>query len=159
MEPLIAVHAIAASFVLTLGIVQLLRRRRDAAHRLLGRTWAAAMLVTCLTSFAIHPHGFSWLHGLALFTLASVTAGIVAIRRGNVRSHRANMTGSYIGTAVAFAFAAPTPQRAIARLAVTGPGELALAALLIAATSAALVTIVVSLVAGRRRKGAPARVA
>lgn len=71
------------------------------------------MVVTCVTSLFIHPDGFTWLHGLALFTLASVTIGIIAIRRGSVVAHRANMIGSYLGTLAAFGFAALIPQRLI----------------------------------------------
>lgn len=60
------------------------------------------MFVTCLSSFGIYRDGFSWLHGLSVFTLCSVSIGIVAVLRGNARAHRFNMTGSYLGTAVAF---------------------------------------------------------
>lgn len=114
--PLIAVHALCALTVLVLGPVQILRPRRDRAHRRLGRTWAVAMVLTCGSSFVIAPDGFTWLHGLAIFTLVSLTLGVLAIRRGDVRMHRANMIGSYLGTAVAFAFAVLVPQRAIPQL-------------------------------------------
>ncbi len=134
-------HATLASFVLTLGPLQILRRRRDAAHRLVGRVWVGAMVGTCASSFAIHPHGFNWLHGLAVFTLASVTAGIVAISRGNILAHRRNMSGSYLGTLVAFGFAALSPNRAIMHVALTDAPSLLLAVTLILATSAAIVSI------------------
>ncbi|AKT50769.1 DUF2306 domain-containing protein [Arsenicicoccus sp. oral taxon 190] len=111
--PLIASHAVAALVVLLLGPLQIWRRRRDRAHRYLGRTWAVAMVVTCLTSFLIHPHGFSWLHGLSLVTLGSLTLGIVGIRRRDVRMHTRNLIGSYLGTVAAFAFAALVPTRLI----------------------------------------------
>ena len=78
---IIVLHALAASLVLALGPVQILRRRRDRAHRILGRTCYAAMLVTCFSSFGIHPHGFSWLHGLALFTIVTSSLGVLAVVR------------------------------------------------------------------------------
>lgn len=119
--PVIAVHAICALTVLVLGPVQILRPRRDRAHRLLGRTWAVAMVLTCGSSFLITPHGFTWLHGLAIFALVSLTLGVLAIRRRNVRMHRNNLIGSYLGTAIAFAFAVLVPQRAIPQLLRTEP--------------------------------------
>lgn len=160
----IAVHALSAAYVLTLGPVNLLRRRRDRAHRIIGRTWAVAMLLTCVSSFAIHPDGFNWLHGLAVFTLVSVTAGIIHIRRGHVAAHRGNMIGSYIGTTIAFVFAATMPDRAISRMAVDDPGSLLALVALIIATSAVFVSLVVSPRHRRRRprpegSAAPTRVA
>lgn len=139
MEPLVAGHALAAAFVLALGAVQVLRPRRDVAHRLIGRAWVGVMALTCVSSFWIRPHGFSWLHGLAAFTLFSVTAGVVAIRRGDVRAHRGHMRGSYAGTVVAFLFAAFLPDRAIARMALSDPLDLVLAVTLIGAVAAVIV--------------------
>lgn len=151
---LIATHAIAASVVLVLGPVNLLRRRRDAAHRALGRVWAAAILLTCATSFGIHPHGFSWLHGLSVFTLVSVSAGVAAIRRGDVAAHRANMAGCYLGTLIAFGFASLAPNRLIARMAVEEPVTL-LGVVAVVLAGCALVLSVVLGPVGRRR-AAPA---
>lgn len=121
---IVAIHAVAATGAIVLGPLNLLRRRRDHAHRIIGRTWAAATVITCLSSFGIHPDGFSWLHGLAVFTLVSVTIGVVAIRRRNVVAHRANMTGSYVGTLIAFGFAVFLPDRLVARMAADDPMSL-----------------------------------
>lgn len=148
---LIAAHAIAASVVLVLGPVNLLRRRRDGAHCALGRAWAGAILITCVTSFGIHPHGFSWLHGLSVFTLVSVSAGVAAIRRGDVAAHRANMTGCYLGTLIAFGFAALAPNRLIARMAVDEPATL-LAVVALVLVGCALLLSVVLRHAGNRRE-------
>lgn len=140
METIVA-HAVAATVVIVLGPVNLLRRRRDAAHRRIGRVWVAAMLVTCISSFGIRPHGFSWLHGLAVFTLLSVAVGILNIRRRNVTGHRANMAGAYLGTLVAFGFATLLPDRLIARVAAQSPLELLAIVALILACCAAFLTL------------------
>jgi uncharacterized membrane protein len=51
-DPLILLHAAAASCARCLGAVQVLRRRRgDRAHRWIGRSWVAAMAITVLASF------------------------------------------------------------------------------------------------------------
>lgn len=155
MEPLIAVHALAASLVLTLGPVQFVRRRRDLAHRIIGRLWVVAMATTCVSSFAIHPDGFNWLHGLAVFTLVSVTAGVIAILRRSVGTHRRNMIGSYVGTSIAFVFAATMPDRAIARMAVGSPLELAALIALTLATTAAIVSAALAVSRAPRTRRQP----
>ncbi|MDO5533660.1 MAG: DUF2306 domain-containing protein [Propionibacteriaceae bacterium] len=119
--PLIAGHAIAALFVLVLGPFQILRPRRDLAHRILGASWVVAMLGVCVSSFWIHDGSFSWLHGLALWTILCLVFALAGIRRGNVPIHRGFMVGSYLGTLAAFAFAALIPQRLIPRLVTSEP--------------------------------------
>lgn len=114
---LLASHVIAALFVLAIGPLQILRRRRDRIHRSMGYVWVAAMYYVCVSSFWIVTEGhFTWLHGLSAFTLVTVTLGLVSAIRGNIRSHLANMVGSYAGIAVAFVFAVAVPGRAIPRL-------------------------------------------
>ena len=114
--PVIALHAVAATYVLLLGPLQILRRRRDLAHRIVGLSWLVAMVTVCLSSFWIAPDGFSWLHGLSIWTLVCMVAAIAGIRRGNVPVHRGFMIGSYLGTLAAFAFAALVPVRLIPQL-------------------------------------------
>lgn len=147
--PLIATHAMAALTAILLGPVQILRPRRDRAHRYLGRTWVLAMVTTCVTSFFIRPDGFTWLHGLAIFTLASVTLALVGIRRGRVDIHRRNMIGSYLGTLAAFAFATLVPTRLIQTTLHQSPSTI-LAATAIALVAAALwSTGIIAAVGGR----------
>jgi len=133
--PVITLHALAASYVLLLGPLQILRRRRDLAHRVLGTTWLIAMLTVCISSFWIAPDGFSWLHGLSVWTLVCMVAAIAGIRTGNVSVHRGFMVGSYLGTLAAFAFAALVPSRLIPQLLRSDP--------LIAVTTAVGIGVVV----------------
>jgi uncharacterized membrane protein len=114
---LLVSHVVAALLVLAIGPVQIFRRRRDRIHRTMGLLWVAAMYYVCVSSFWIVSEGhFTWLHGLSAFTLLTVTLGLMGAIRRNIRSHRGNMVGSYIGIAVAFAFAVGAPGRAIPRL-------------------------------------------
>jgi len=129
--PVITLHAVAATYVLLLGPLQILRRRRDLAHRIVGLSWLTAMVTVCLSSFWIAPDGFSWLHGLSIWTLVCMAAAIAGIRRGSVPVHRGFMVGSYLGTLTAFAFAALIPARLIPQLLHSRP--------LIALTTAAAV--------------------
>ena len=119
---LIATHAVAALCALTIGPINILRRRRDKTHRVLGFTWAGAMYYVCISSFWIVSDGhFSWLHGLSAFTIVTVSLGILAAARHNIRWHMTNMIGSYFGLVTAFVFAAIVPSRNIPRLLASDP--------------------------------------
>lgn len=111
--PEIAVHASAALLVILLGPLQILRQQRDLAHRILGRTFVPLMALTSGTSFFIHPDGFTWLHGLAIVNLLTLTLAVVAILKRHVGVHKRAMVGAYVSTLAAFAFAALVPSRLI----------------------------------------------
>jgi uncharacterized membrane protein len=137
--PLVAAHVIAALYVLVLGPLNIFRRRRDHAHRIIGYTWVAGMYFVCFSSFWIVTDGhFSWLHGLSAFTIITVTLGLVSAIRRNIVAHRANMIGSYIGTVTAFVFAAAVPGRAIPQLLADDPGTAVVVAVLVLLTAAGL---------------------
>lgn len=138
-NPLIAAHVIAALYVLVLGPLNIFRRRRDRTHRIIGYTWVLAMYFVCISSFWIVSDGtFSWLHGLSAFTIITVTLGLVSAVRRNIIAHRANMIGSYIGIAIAFAFALTAPGRAIPHLLATDPATAVVIAVLVLLTAGGL---------------------
>lgn len=120
---IIAVHAVAASLVILLSPVQVLRRRKDARHRLMGRSWVVCMYLVCLSGMFIYTlsGGFTAFHALAIFTLFATTLGVIQVRRGNVRGHVRCMVGSYLGALVAGGFAVALPNRFLPRLAVADP--------------------------------------
>lgn len=158
MEPwnvLLASHVIAALFVLAVGPLQILRRRRDSIHRTMGYLWVAAMYYVCLSSFWIVSDGhFSWLHGLSAFTIVTVTLGLVSAIRGNITFHLGNMVGSYIGITVAFIFAVSVPGRAIPRLlAEDAPTAFHVAGLVVLS----MFVIFVSLMRGEGKRSKPLR--
>ncbi|MFB0840471.1 MULTISPECIES: DUF2306 domain-containing protein [unclassified Arthrobacter] len=118
---LITLHSIAASYALIFGAVNLLRRTKGGSlHRIVGRIWAVAMYVVVLTSFGIRTidGGFNWLHALSVLTFCTLTAGLRAIRKGNIRAHRSFMTGSYFGLVGAFVGVVAVPSRRIPQLAI-----------------------------------------
>ncbi|WP_333619985.1 DUF2306 domain-containing protein [Dietzia sp.] len=122
----IAVHAVAASLVVLLGPVNIFRRRKDSAHKAIGRSWVVSMYFVCVSGMCIYTltGGFTIFHALAIFTFCTTTFGVYNIRRGRVRAHIGNMVGSYIGSLVAGAYAAIVPERAIPQLAVNNPAVL-----------------------------------
>jgi uncharacterized membrane protein len=118
---LIALHAIAAGYALIFGAVNLLKRNKgSAAHKILGRIWAATMYVVVLTSFGIRTidGGFNWLHALSVLTFCTLTLGLWSVRKGNIRAHQRFMTGSYFGLIGAFIGVVAVPDRRLPQMAV-----------------------------------------
>jgi uncharacterized membrane protein len=122
----VTVHAVAATWMILLPPVQLVRRRKDRAHRWIGRSWVASAWTVCVSGMFIYTltGGFTVFHALAIFTFATTMLGVIQIRRGRVRSHVVNMVGSWLGSVVAGAFAAFVPGREIPKLAVSDPALL-----------------------------------
>jgi uncharacterized membrane protein len=98
----VQIHLVGAIGALGLGPVVLWRRKGDAAHRLLGRVWVGAMMLTCassffMTSFAPMLGMFGPIHVLSVWTLYSLPRAILAARRGEIDRHRAIMRGLWFG--------------------------------------------------------------
>ncbi|WP_332641642.1 hypothetical protein [Aeromicrobium sp.] len=71
----------------------------------------------------------------------TVLLGLVAAVRGDVLSHRGNMTGSWLGLAGAGIAASAVPERELPQLVVHSPGTAALAVVAVLTTSAAVVAL------------------
>ncbi|MDI2098313.1 DUF2306 domain-containing protein [Ruicaihuangia caeni] len=156
-DPLILVHAVAATYALGFGVVQIFRRRKgDRPHRIVGWTWVVAMALVITTSFGIRTinGGFGWLHALSLFTAFTVTMGIIAARRHRVKSHRSFLLGSYFGLLGALIGVVAVPDRRIPDTAVHHPWLVAAFIAAIALTAAASVWGIVNLPARGPKKAA-----
>ena len=153
---LISLHAIAASYALIVGAVNLLRRSKGGSvHRTVGRIWVVAMYVVVLTSFGIRTidGGFNWLHALSVLTFCTLTAGLWAIRKRNIRAHRSFMTGSYFGLIGAFVGVLAVPSRRIPQLAIH---ELPLLALLILVLLGTAALTIIGIAQLRKNQAVPA---
>ncbi len=142
---LLATHAFSASVALPLGAWQLFRPTKgDHQHRLIGRAWVALMLYVSVTSFWIKelkPGEFSLIHILSVVTIVTVSLGLFAAIRGDIRSHRGNMIGSWLGLLGAFIGAVAVPVRAIPTFVVTDPAQAGAAIIAVFVTAAAVVTL------------------
>ena len=97
-----------------IGIFQLFRRKGTPSHKLLGKIYMVLMLATGFITLAMPAEvgprflgHFGFIHAFSFLTLYSVPAAYFAARRGNIKVHRANMIGLYVGgilIAGAFAF-------------------------------------------------------
>jgi uncharacterized membrane protein len=105
VPPLVWAHLLAVLVATGLTPVMLLRRRGDARHRLLGRVWLAAMLLTAGFSFgiqALRPGHFSLIHVLSAWTLIQVPLVWWTARRHQVLRHR-RMVRSFVTGALVIA--------------------------------------------------------
>jgi uncharacterized membrane protein len=111
----IQIHAAAAIIALMLGIWQLAGPKGTIAHRTLGYLWVAVMAVIAISSFWIRGlnqwNGFSWIHLLSIYVLVTLPLAVIAARRGDVRRHRFNMIGLFVGALVVAGFFTLLPGR------------------------------------------------
>lgn len=95
----VQIHAAAAIAALFLGAVVLFRRKGTSLHKAMGRVWVALMLVAAGSAIFINEirlvGPFSPIHIFSVMTFIGVAQGIIEIRRGNLRAHRAAMQGLY----------------------------------------------------------------
>ena len=105
-----ALHLATAIPALMLGTYVIFSSKGTVAHKLAGRVWVALMISTALISFWVQRDGLSAIHLLSVLTLVSVISAFIAIKRGNMRIHRGNMIGAYLGI-IGAAIGAVTPGR------------------------------------------------
>ena len=113
-----------------IGTVLMLRRKGSPSHKLWGKVFLLLMLTTAvITLFMPAAVGARWLghfgviHIFCIVVFISVPRAYSAARRGNIRAHRANMIGLYVGAiliAGAFTFA---PGRMLHNAVVNGKLE------------------------------------
>lgn len=97
-SPVVIAHAALAAVAVLLGAALLLTRKGHSMHRLMGWIWVLCMTAVAGISFAIRrPDGYSWIHGLSVFTLASLAIGVMHARAHRVKAHRIHMVALYVG--------------------------------------------------------------
>lgn len=96
-------HVTVAIIAILIGVIQIVRRKRGRAHRLLGRAWVAAMAVAALSSFFLQEMtgGFNYLHGLAVFVLVNLALGVWRARQGRHTEHALFMINTWGGLVTA----------------------------------------------------------
>lgn len=110
-------HIAGATTSFVLGAVVLFWRKGTAGHKLMGRIWVAAMVVTAVSSFFLKSFAplvgqFGPIHLLSIWTMYSLPRAIWFIRRGDVEGHLRTMRGLYWGLCIAGA-ASFIPGRAL----------------------------------------------
>lgn len=111
--PVIAAHAAMAGAALLVGAAVLARPKGTASHRALGWTWVVLMASVASISFAIRFNGFSWIHGLSVYTLFALAFGVMHARRRNIKAHRLTMISIFVGALLITGLFTLLPQRLI----------------------------------------------
>jgi len=111
---LVYLHLATVLPAFAIGAFQLLRRKGTPTHKLLGKIYMVLMLATGLITLAMPAEvgprflgHFGFIHLFSFLALYNVPAAYFAARRGDIKMHRANMIGLYVGgilIAGAFAF-------------------------------------------------------
>jgi uncharacterized membrane protein len=124
-SPVIQIHVAAALAALVLGSVILFRKKGTTAHRAAGYVWVVLLLVTALSSFAIHELRvwglWSPIHLLSVATILGLGSGIRLARAGRIRRHRNVMRATFFGALVIAGLFTLLPGR-IMNAVVLGPG-------------------------------------
>ena len=107
VPPLVWLHLASILVATSLTPVMLLRRKGDGRHRRLGTLWAAAMLVSAVSSLGFStgvPGGwgvftgdFSFIHILSVIVLVQVPRLVAAARAHNRVAHERGVRGIVIG--------------------------------------------------------------
>lgn len=140
---LIAAHTAGAVLAVVLGGYVLARPGRgDLRHRRVGKLWMITMYWVALSSFGIqrlHPGHFSWLHGLSIWTLVSLTAALGSAMTHRIDRHRNWVVGTYLGLLGAGIAAVAFPTRLLPATAERDPWGLFAALVAVAAFAGALI--------------------
>ena len=111
--PVIVAHAAMAGAALLVGAAVLARPKGTASHRALGWSWVVLMASVASISFAIRYNGFSWIHGLSVYTLFALAFGVTYARRRNIKAHRVTMISIFVGALLITGLFTLLPQRLI----------------------------------------------
>ena len=118
-SPAIQFHLLGVAAAIGVGLALWAGVKGSRAHRVLGWSWVAAMTAVAASSFFIRivNHGqFSFIHLLAVGTLFSLPAAVLAARRRKVRLHARTMTGVFTGGLILAGLFAFTPGRLMWRM-------------------------------------------
>ncbi|MBG0808702.1 DUF2306 domain-containing protein [Methylosinus sp. H3A] len=122
--PEILAHVAAVAAAILLAPAQFVLPKGTPLHKSIGRAWVGAMIAVCASSFFIldrptppHIGGVSWLHLLAVTTLALLWRAVRDARRGRIRAHRIGMAClALLGIGIPLVVAFAVPGRIMHRL-------------------------------------------
>ena len=111
--PLSYLHLLTVAPAFMLATILILRRKGTDSHKLLGKVFVCLILFSAITTLfmpaEVGPQFFGHFGFIHLLSLNVVVCAIVAVRaarRGNIKTHKANMISIYVfGFFVAGGFA------------------------------------------------------
>jgi uncharacterized membrane protein len=95
---IIQLHVAAALGALVIGTALLLGVKGRTFHKAAGWAWVICMMTVAIGSFWIRTTGhLSYIHMLSGGVAIGVPLAIVAVKRGDLKAHRARMTRTFLG--------------------------------------------------------------
>ena len=90
-----------------LGAFLLIVKKGNKLHRITGRVYMSLMMITAIITLfmpaLVGPrllNHFGFIHGFSFLTIYTVPTAIIAIKRGNVKSHQKKMVLLYFGAII-----------------------------------------------------------
>ncbi len=102
-SPAIQIHLAAAIFALIIGAVIWLRPKGTKSHKLAGRIFIIAMLITAASAIPIteiRPGQYSLIHLFIPLTLLAITSALWRIKKRNIKGHIRAVKGLYFGALI-----------------------------------------------------------
>ena len=93
-------HIIFALFAVGFGTRNLIAKKGDNKHKVIGWIWVLLMFYVAISSYWIkelNDGNYSWIHILSAWTLISLLLAIYFIRMKKVFLHKIFMAGNFIG--------------------------------------------------------------
>ena len=104
---LMFIHLATVTPCLIIGAYLLLFQKGTNKHRRIGKVYLALMFFTAIISLFLPAHvgsqflhHFGWIHLFSLLTIYTVPTGILAIKKGNMKSHKIKMILLYFGALI-----------------------------------------------------------
>jgi len=114
VPPFVWGHLGTVAVALALTPAMLLRPRGTRRHRLLGRVWIVAMLLTATSTFFVQmsrPGHYSWIHLFAVWTVLAAPYAWWTARTHRVEAHRGSVRGLVTGALLVAGFFTFVPGR------------------------------------------------
>lgn len=101
---LVTAHLVTIIPAIFLGAYLLLQSKGTATHRAIGRIYMSLMVLTAAITLFIPAYvgpqllnHFGIIHVLSVVVFISVFNALNAARKGDIKSHKRNMVGLYVG--------------------------------------------------------------
>jgi len=98
------VHLATVVPAFLIGTFLLIKRKGSPQHRTLGKVYMVLMLFTALVTLFMTANlgpqlfgHFGFIHFFSVLVLVTVPRAYFAARRGDIKRHRGNMIGLYVG--------------------------------------------------------------
>jgi len=90
-----------------IGTILLLIKKGTTVHKSFGRIYMVLMMITAVVTLFMPAHvgpkflnHFGWIHSFSFLTLYTVPTAYLAIKKGNVKSHKRKMILLYFGAII-----------------------------------------------------------